>query len=174
MRRVLVAIGLMAMLAGCGMTLPGRGGGTGGGAAAPDAPVAGAIAGDAIETTPLDAAPPPPAITATPRAVATPEPAPEAVAEATAPAPAANAWPVAMDGAAQACTRSGGRFAAQGGGGAFACVRTPRDAGDSCRTGADCEGACLARSMTCAPVVPLFGCHEVVTASALRVTECLQ
>ncbi|WP_126974565.1 lipoprotein [Frigidibacter oleivorans] len=173
MRRVLVAFGLMAMLAGCGMTLPGRGGGS----AQVDAPVAAAIAGEAIETTPLDAAPAFPAVTAAPPVAATPEPAPDpapAAGAEAAPAPVTNAWPPAMNGAAQACTRTGGRFAAQGGGGAFACIRTPRDAGDSCRTGADCEGACLARSMTCAPVVPLFGCHEVVTASALRVTECLQ
>jgi hypothetical protein len=41
------------------------------------------------------------------------------------------------------------------------------------RSKADCQGQCLARSMTCAPALPMFGCHEVVERSGMRVTLCI-
>ncbi len=69
------------------------------------------------------------------------------------------------------CEGQGGDWVASRDG--LICQRRPKDGGKACRTGADCEGVCLARSMTCAPVVPLLGCNEVVTASGLRVTECV-
>ncbi|WP_376871404.1 hypothetical protein [Albirhodobacter sp. R86504] len=53
------------------------------------------------------------------------------------------------------------------------CRKEPRDGGKSCRIGSDCEGACLARSMTCSPVSPLRGCNEIITNSGARVTECV-
>lgn len=71
-----------------------------------------------------------------------------------------------------ACEADGGRWTGDGGGGLI-CLRETRDGGRSCTSGADCESACLARSRTCAPVMPLVGCNEVITSSGLRVTECV-
>ncbi|WP_415184034.1 hypothetical protein [Phaeovulum sp.] len=76
--------------------------------------------------------------------------------------------------ARSACEKGGGAFRQLGGAGAFICQRTPKDAGKSCTSDADCEGACLARSMTCAPVIPLPGCNDVLTNSGMRVTECVE
>ncbi len=72
------------------------------------------------------------------------------------------------------CEKSGGAFHQLTKSGAYVCQRIPRDAGKPCTGEQDCEGACLARSMTCAPVVPLVGCNEVLTNSGIRVTECVQ
>jgi hypothetical protein len=97
-----------------------------------------------------------------------PEPLPEPEAE---PDPTDARFAAAR----AACEEEGGRFGrAPGGGEARICFRTPRDANAPCRTGAECEGACLARSRTCAPVVPLMGCHEVILSNGIRATECLQ
>lgn len=72
-----------------------------------------------------------------------------------------------------ACERTGGTLQVAAGT-RLACVRPLRDAGQTCRAAGDCEGACLARSGTCAPFTPLFGCHEVLTPEGRRVTECLE
>ena len=72
-----------------------------------------------------------------------------------------------------ACEARDGRWVQRGGGGFF-CATQPADGGKSCRPGDECIGACLARSMTCAPITPLIGCNEVVTGSGLRVTECVE
>ncbi len=53
------------------------------------------------------------------------------------------------------------------------CRTQPRDGGKSCQTGRDCEGECLARSMTCAPISPLRGCNDIITDTGARVTECV-
>lgn len=71
-----------------------------------------------------------------------------------------------------ACEARAGQWVQRGGG--FFCATRPADGGKSCRTGDDCIGACLARSMTCAPIQPLIGCNEVVTGSGLRVSECVE
>jgi len=93
-------------------------------------------------------------------------------------APADEAPPPERDvfaAARAACEAEGGTFGrAPGGGEARICFRTPDDANAPCRTGADCAGACLARSRTCAPVVPLMGCHEVILSNGIRATECVQ
>jgi len=73
-----------------------------------------------------------------------------------------------------ACQDRGGRFAPGGAAGTLTCFITPRDAGKQCRAAGDCSTACLARSNTCAPVTPLFGCHDILTASGARVTECIE
>ncbi len=70
-----------------------------------------------------------------------------------------------------ACTRSGGNFMPRGTG-FFACVFQTQDAGRQCDEASDCEGACLARSRTCAPMQPLFGCQEVFTSPGRRETVC--
>lgn len=73
-----------------------------------------------------------------------------------------------------ACLKRGGEFHLLAKTGAYVCLSRPRDAGKACSAESDCEGACLARSGTCAPVMPLVGCHEVLTRSGTRVTECVE
>lgn len=92
-----------------------------------------------------------------------PEPAPEVPPEVVAP----------LSPAAIACGRQGGRFVSVAKGAGNACVRTTRDAGKACRRETDCEGRCLARSGTCSPIDPLFGCNEILQANGTRVTLCL-
>lgn len=79
--------------------------------------------------------------------------------------------PEAVTRAEAACTAEGGNWAS-GGSGGFLCITPTRDANQRCTTGRDCDGLCLARSMTCAPVKPLFGCHEVLGDSGVRATLC--
>lgn len=71
------------------------------------------------------------------------------------------------------CVRSGGDFLPTDGGG-FLCARVPSDANQGCTSARDCESACLARSHTCAPVLPLMGCNEVLTDSGMQVTQCIE
>lgn len=70
------------------------------------------------------------------------------------------------------CTRAGGQMTPRGAG-LYACVMPTQDAGQSCNAAADCEGICLARSGTCAPIAPLFGCQEVYTLEGRRETLCV-
>lgn len=72
-----------------------------------------------------------------------------------------------------ACLREGGQMSPRGDG-IYSCVLPTRDAGRSCTSAADCEGVCLARSGTCAPFQPLFGCQEVFTSPGRRETLCLE
>jgi hypothetical protein len=99
-----------------------------------------------------------------------------------APAPPAAAPPAAAPTAAAenpllaqqraACAREGGRLQSLASG-LVTCIRTTRDGGRRCTQASVCEGLCLARSGTCAPITPLFGCHEVLVAPGARVTQCL-
>lgn len=73
----------------------------------------------------------------------------------------------------RACAREGGTLQPRASG-ILACVRTTRDAGQRCTASRECEGECLARSGTCAPFTPLFGCHEVLLAPGSQVTQCLE
>ncbi|MDV7272249.1 hypothetical protein RYZ20_15245 [Thioclava sp. A2] len=70
-----------------------------------------------------------------------------------------------------ACKENGGRWVM--GGFRAVCERTPKDANKSCSKESDCEGVCLARSRTCAPVVPLLGCNEVLTDYGMVATLCV-
>jgi hypothetical protein len=75
---------------------------------------------------------------------------------------------------ARACIRRGGRYLTVGGGTITrSCVKPTRDGGDRCTRGTQCDGECLARSGTCAPVTPLFGCNEVLQDDGRRVTLCI-
>ncbi|MDO9524741.1 MAG: hypothetical protein Q7J57_04255 [Gemmobacter sp.] len=71
-----------------------------------------------------------------------------------------------------ACLRDGGALLPTSNGN-LACLHQTKDDGKVCRRETDCEGACLARSGTCAPVTPLFGCNDVLTADGTRQTLCL-
>ena len=42
------------------------------------------------------------------------------------------------------------------------CARAQPDAGKACTDNGDCAGFCLAKSKSCSPVTPYFGCHEVL------------
>ena len=90
-------------------------------------------------------------------------------------APPEEAAPEAPKPAAQIlCEKSGGQWAVAGESGAFACVKPTRDGGKSCKKEGDCQGMCLARSGTCAPFMPLFGCNEVLEKDGRRVTLCIE
>lgn len=74
--------------------------------------------------------------------------------------------------ATRACERSGGRMVKSGIANAQVCLSETRDSGKMCRASSDCEGECLARSGTCAPANPMFGCHEVLMDNGARATLC--
>lgn len=189
LRRCLAGVFLSVLLAGCQLSLPGRGDGGGSAAAAnpvtaggitttrlgpsgaapaqgDDARASGAPAGNAAAPAAPDAP--------VPGAPAPAGPAPSASAETADPAAAAPAVPEALKTPQQiACERTGGVWSTVGGSSLRSCVQRTRDGGKRCTRATDCEGACLARSNTCAPVTPLFGCNEVIEGSGTRVTLCL-
>ncbi|MBC7145176.1 MAG: hypothetical protein H5U24_07195 [Thioclava marina] len=70
------------------------------------------------------------------------------------------------------CVARGGNWVENNGG--WICQRVTKDAGKACRASSDCEGACLARSRTCAPVTPLLGCNEVLTEAGFPMQTCVQ
>jgi hypothetical protein len=179
--------GLICLLAACQ---------TGGGPVTPgpDSP----LAGEAIETTTLDD---PVVGLAEEQAEANPEPiAEEAEGPATEDTPPAEAAegetppepeegetppeaavveepevidPALLTPEARACQRRGGIWTKIGAGNARSCVKATRDAGKQCDADRDCQGVCLARSGTCAPVDPLFGCNDVLQDDGRRMTLCL-
>jgi len=71
------------------------------------------------------------------------------------------------------CETDGGRWGAGARSGQLVCYMTPDDANQSCSSSADCESLCLARSRTCAPVTPFFGCHEVLNSRGAKQTLCI-
>ncbi|MDP4031787.1 MAG: hypothetical protein Q8P60_02840 [Pseudorhodobacter sp.] len=151
--RPLLPIALVLVLAACQFFLPGKPGGS-------DAPVPeNPIAGEAIAVTSLDAAP-------ESSAESSAEPAPEP----TLPAPAA---PAVKSAEQIACERKGGSYANVGQSTARTCIRPTRDNGKQCKRESDCEGACLARSQTCAPVTPMLGCNDILQNDGRRVTLCI-
>ena len=138
---------------------------------------------DPIAVTPLDApsnaAPDAPAVegvaTATP---ATPHPQtrPEDVpaAEPAAPEAAAPAEPEVPKTAEQLlCEKSKGQWVSAGDTGANYCASMTRDGGKQCTKKTQCQGVCLARSGTCAPVTPLYGCNDVLEKDGRQVTLCI-
>lgn len=72
-----------------------------------------------------------------------------------------------------ACVKDRGSWGAVGRSGAHTCVYSTRDAGKSCGQESDCEGVCLARSKTCAPVRPLFGCNDILQDDGVMATLCI-
>lgn len=82
--------------------------------------------------------------------------------------------PVAVKTKAQVtCEKQGGNWDEAGKTGAKACFKRTRDAGKQCRKQSTCESVCLARSGTCAPVKPLFGCNDILQDDGTRVTLCV-
>lgn len=102
-------------------------------------------------------------------------PAPPAPAAApAADAPAADASAAVPDSPeARACLRRGGIWTVLARSGLGVCQNRTRDAMRACRRGTDCQGDCLARSGTCAPAVPMFGCNDILDDLGRRVRQCL-
>lgn len=73
----------------------------------------------------------------------------------------------------QQCQAKGGTFGRGGLANTNICFTTPKDANKFCNGLDDCEGLCLARSRSCAPLVPLFGCHEVIVQPGQTATICV-
>jgi hypothetical protein len=73
----------------------------------------------------------------------------------------------------ETCERKGDSWQRVGDNQSQACVHITRDAGKQCKRDHDCESVCLARSGTCAPLSPLFGCNEVLQDDGRRMTQCL-
>ena len=73
-----------------------------------------------------------------------------------------------------ACAATGGVLSAAGDSGAKACVKRTRDSGKSCTRESQCEGYCLARSGTCAPITPMFGCNDILQDDGRQVTLCIE
>ena len=91
-----------------------------------------------------------------------------------APAEAAPAISEPPKSASQiACEEDGGTWARAGAGGGMSCVRQTRDGGKQCDSKTECQGECLARSRTCAPIQPLFGCNAVLMDNGAEVSLCI-
>lgn len=115
--------------------------------------------------------------TVTPAAESVPTPAPAAAPEAAAGelAPLEEAPPAVVKTPGQiACEKGKGRFVKAGNAGTYTCVRPTRDGGKRCTKAGNCQGVCLARSQTCSPYTPIFGCQEILQDDGLRVTECIE
>lgn len=91
----------------------------------------------------------------------------------TTPEPTAPPAIVLDDPVALKCQSKGGQWANVGQSGLHACILPTGDGGKQCRAKTDCKGECLARSGTCSPIAPLFGCNEILTEGGLRVTQCI-
>ncbi|MDP3195024.1 hypothetical protein [Tabrizicola sp.] len=185
-RLTLVAVLLCAtgFLAAC------QTGGLGAAGKSPDSVTTNAVVGDPIEVTALDAPPGEavaPGAAETAKAAGTETAAPQAAsaaAAASAPAEVA-ANPAPQPDLAQtpvtpkseqqlACEKRKGRWARVGKGEGRACVFQTRDSGKRCERESQCDSLCLARSGTCAPFKPMYGCNEILQDNGARVTLCLE
>lgn len=157
-----------------------------------DGVTANAVAGSPIEVTALDA-PPGEAAAAAKSAgsdpsgqdTAAPQAAPAAAeteqdvrmtdaAKEPAPKPDLETVPVTPKSEMQlACEKKGSKWFKIGDGEKYGCVRDTRDSGKRCEKESQCEGVCLARSGTCSPFKPLYGCNEILQDNGARVTLCL-
>ncbi|WP_295073318.1 hypothetical protein [Tabrizicola sp.] len=149
-----------------------------------------AVLGDPIEVTALDALPgeaakPAPALqggsdtAALQAAPATSEVEPSETESSElaepAPKPDLAEMPVTPKSEQQlACEKKKGRWARVGKGEGRACVFQTKDSGKRCERESQCDSVCLARSGTCAPFKPMYGCNEILQDNGARVTLCLE
>lgn len=149
------------------------------------------VTGDAISVTALDGAPvaqpgakpaPPvgnpanPALSAAADAakVAPSKPATANPPQANPTAPAvAEPPPKPIPPEALACLKKSGEWSVVGDGGAMACIHRTRDAGKTCHRKKECQGECLAKSNSCSPITPLFGCNDILQNDGTMVTQCI-
>lgn len=90
------------------------------------------------------------------------------------PAPDTPAAPPRVVSAAEkTCVAQGGKWGPAGNSGGETCIKLTKDSGKQCDRESDCEGLCLARSMTCAPFNPMFGCNDILQDNGARVTLCI-
>jgi hypothetical protein len=125
------------------------------------APEASPLAAAVIETTSLDVP------------AAQPAPAPNKAAPAAPEATEEIASTLPASPEEARCLRTGGTWATAGQSGAKACVALTRDGGKACTRQSQCEGYCLARSGTCAPITPMFGCNDILQDDGREVMLCL-
>ena len=71
------------------------------------------------------------------------------------------------------CEKSKGQWASAGDTGANYCASLTRDGGKQCHKKTDCQGQCLARSGTCSPIAPLYGCNDIFEKDGRMVTLCI-
>lgn len=95
------------------------------------------------------------------------KPAPEPAAPAPEPEPKP-----APTAAQLSCEKGGGTFAKTTAG-VFVCAQLTGEGQKTCAGPQDCQGECLARSRTCAPMTPLVGCHDLITRSGGVANVCL-
>jgi hypothetical protein len=72
-----------------------------------------------------------------------------------------------------ACVQDGGRWGKAGDTGAMACFQPMKDSGKTCSKESDCSSQCLARSRSCAPFWPMFGCTDIIQNDGAVVQLCL-
>lgn len=72
----------------------------------------------------------------------------------------------------EACEAENGRWGTATSRETFICYKDLPDANQPCSTSRDCAGLCFARSRTCTPVEPLFGCHQILSQDGLMQTVC--
>ncbi len=82
--------------------------------------------------------------------------------------------PDLLASAQRSCERDGGTWGRTPGKATFVCYRNLSDAGKLCSGESDCKGLCLARSRTCSPIEPFYGCHEVLSKGGVRQTLCIE
>ncbi|MEI6098902.1 MAG: hypothetical protein WCS20_11500, partial [Alphaproteobacteria bacterium] len=105
---------------------------------------------------------------------AQPKAQPETQPQAVTPDPAVATEPQAPKSAEQVlCEKAKGQWVAAGKTGAFYCAKPTRDGGKQCRNQSQCQGQCLARSGTCSPITPLYGCNDVLQKDGRKVTLCI-
>jgi len=81
---------------------------------------------------------------------------------------------VSMTGAERAtCEASGGTVGTGGMLGAEQCFKPLPDAGKACSTASDCEGMCMADTLTCQAITPQFGCFEFLDETGQKVGLCV-
>ncbi len=163
---------------------------TGGAGKAPTDVTPNAVAGDPIEVTALDAPAGAAGMTeaasvaptaegsgiAAPQAPLLPPAGPEPVVVPLEPAPKPDLAETVVTPKSEqqlACEKKKGRWAKIGAGNKRACVFKTRDSGKRCERESQCDSVCLARSGTCAPYKPMYGCNEILQDNGARVTLCL-
>lgn len=130
----------------------------------------GAATGTSKAPPPNPSKPQPAAQPSAQTAAQTQPPADPAAAQKAAEEPKPEPPPASPEEAA--CRKKGGQWSKVGKGG-MTCVQRTRDAGKVCTKASQCEGLCLARSGTCAPIMPLFGCNDILQNDGSRVTLCI-
>jgi len=85
--------------------------------------------------------------------------------------PIPNSAPISAE--QMTCRAKGGEWGKAGNLAAMTCYMPSKDAGKSCSKQRDCSSQCLARSKTCAPIWPMFGCNEVLQNDGSLVTLCI-